>query len=391
MIDVPTVYTLSGLSSLLASAILVWLRGDHRSAGPALTRFTGAVLVLGAAFICFAARDIGQGPMIAILGYAGFGVSAVLIWQACARLFGAPTRTRVALLALLAYVGALLTVHEASAQHAVARMAVNGGFMIVFFGLAARQAHRSRWIAALRSVRLMRTVMVFFCCVFAVRVFAFLLEVIPLHPDGSAPPGTGRLLFALLLGSLPFAITFAAFSCANSQLSAALRRTATTDDLTGLLTRRWLLDSGSRLLERPSPSECTALLMIDLDNFKAINDRHGHGGGDEVLCHVANVLRDNLRPGDFIARYGGDEFCALLQVRGEASAFVVAERIRAAMEARPHRIDGEPVPLTLSIGVTIHRTGATLRQTLDEADRRAYRAKAGGRNRVVANDPPIPA
>ena len=102
--------------------------------------------------------------------------------------------------------------------------------------------------------------------------------------------------------------------------------------------------------------------MIDIDRFKPINDRHGHGVGDQVLRHVAGVLRQSLRPDSLIVRYGGDEFCALVSQR---------------------------IPVTLSIGVTVHRPGKTLGQLLDEADRRAYRAKADGRNRVIADDLPV--
>jgi diguanylate cyclase (GGDEF)-like protein len=143
------------------------------------------------------------------------------------------------------------------------------------------------------------------------------------------------------------------------------------------------------MLGAPPESGCLALLMVDIDNFKNINDQHGHGIGDLVLRHVANVLRQSLRPDSLIVRYGGDEFCALVPVPGEAAAFVVAERLRSTMEASPYRLDNQRIPVTLSIGVTVHRHGKTLRQLLDEADRRAYRAKAGGRNRVVAEDLPV--
>src|SRR5690606_12512428 len=173
------------------------------------------------------------------------------------------------------------------------------------------------------------------------------------------------------------------------QLSVRLRRMATTDDLTGLVARRSLQESADRLLGKPAGDGCIALLMIDVDNFKVINDRYGHGIGDHVLRHVAGVLRQSLRPDSLIVRYGGDEFCALVPVPGEATAFVVAERLRATMEASPYRLDGQRIPVTLSIGVTVHRHGKTLRQLLDEADRRAYRAKADGRNRVVAEDLPV--
>ena len=388
LIDIPTVYLLTAFSSLLGCIVLMRLRGDYRDSAPALTLFAVAILALGAGFVCFGVREHSHTTAVVMTGYIAFGVSAVLIWQACARLFGVPARPGVATLSLVVYVAGLSTIHEPSAEHAVARIAMNSAFMIVFLGLSARQAHRSRWIAMLRSVRLLRNVMLFFCGVFAIRVLAFLAHGIPLHADGSAPPTVWRLSFAMLTGTLPFSLTVVAFTIANSQLSVELRKSATTDELTGLLTRRWLLDAGSRLLENTSAKGCIALLMIDLDNFKAVNDKYGHGRGDEALRHVASVLRNNLRPGDFIARYGGDEFCALAPVRGEAAAFVVAERVRAAMEAQPFRIDGEPMPITLSIGVTIHRNGDTLRQTIDEADRRAYSAKSGGRNRVVAEDEP---
>ncbi len=132
--------------------------------------------------------------------------------------------------------------------------------------------------------------------------------------------------------------------------------------------------------------ECIALLMIDLDDFKTVNDRHGHSVGDEMLRHVAQLLRSALRPDSLIVRYGGDEFCALVPVPGEAAAFGIAERLRATIEAVPFRQASLPLPITMSIGVSIHRPGRALREMLDEADRRAYRAKSQGRNRVVADD-----
>jgi diguanylate cyclase (GGDEF)-like protein len=186
-------------------------------------------------------------------------------------------------------------------------------------------------------------------------------------------------------------MTVVVLSIANSQLSSELHRMATTDDLTGLVARRSLHDSARRLVEQTAGGGCVAVLMIDLDDFKSVNDRHGHALGDEVLRHIAQVLRKVLREESLIVRYGGDEFCALVPVAGEAAAFVVAERLRVAVEASPYRFGREAVPVTLSIGVTVHRNGATLRQLFDEADRRAYRAKAGGRNRVVGDDPLVSA
>ncbi|RPH62102.1 MAG: GGDEF domain-containing protein [Burkholderiales bacterium] len=391
LIDIPTVYALTGFSSLVGAMILIGLRGDHRECGPALTLFAAGILALGIGFLSFAVRGDVRSSLVPTVGHFTFGASAVLIWLGSRHLYGVATRPAVAAIALASYAAALVAMREPTAAQAMGRIALSSVFIVAFMGLAALEAHRSRWVKALRSVRLIRGLLVVFCAIVTVRMIVFLAQGIPLQADGSAPPGVLRALFAVIFGSLPFAITVSVLSIANSQLSMRLRQMATTDDLTGLVSRRSLQESANRLLGQPAGDGCIALLMIDVDNFKMINDRHGHGVGDQVLRHVAGVLRQSLRPDSLIVRYGGDEFCALVPVPGEAAAFVVAERLRATMEASPYRLAGGRVAVTLSIGVTAHRHGKTLRQLLDEADRRAYRAKADGRNRVVAEDAPVAA
>ncbi len=390
--DVPTVYMLTGFSSLVGAGILLWVRRDHRDSSPALTLFAAGILALGLGFLSFAARAGLSNWLAPLAGYAGFGVSAVLIWLGSRQLYGLgrmPGQAMVSGIAIAGYVAALFAIREPTAAKAIGRIVLSSVFVITFMGLAAWEAHRSRWIRTLRSVRLIRGLLLLFCVIVALRMIAFVAQGIPLHADGSAPPDVLRSFFAVVFGSLPFAITVSVLGIANSQLSSRLHLMATTDDLTGLVSRRSLQESAKRLLGQVAENGCVALLMIDVDSFKAINDRHGHTIGDHVLRHVANVLRQSLRPDSLIVRYGGDEFCALVPVPGEAAAFVVAERLRATMEASPHRLDSQRVPITLSIGVTVHRHGKTLRQLLDEADRRAYRAKADGRNRVVAEDAPM--
>ncbi len=383
--DVSTMYVLTGFSSLVGAVILIWLRGDHRESGPALPLFAAAILAIGVGFLSFGARDDVVGWLI---GYTGFGVAAVLSWLGSQQLFGHPARPVVAGIALAGYLAALFAMHDATAAQAIGRITLSSLFVAGFMGLAALEAHRSRWIGQLRSARLFRALLIAFGAIVMARLAAFVANAILLHSDGSAPPSLLLVLSAVVFGSLPFAITVSVLSVANSQLSARLKKLATTDDLTGLVSRRSLQESADRLLGAAPGTGCIALLMIDIDRFKPINDRHGHGVGDQVLRHVAGVLRQSLRPDSLIVRYGGDEFCALVPVAGEAAAFVVAERLRATMEASPCRLDSQRIPVTLSIGVTVHGTGKTLAQLLDEADRRAYRAKADGRNRVIADDLP---
>ncbi len=143
------------------------------------------------------------------------------------------------------------------------------------------------------------------------------------------------------------------------------------------------------MLARLPADGCLAVLMIDLDDFKRVNDAHGHAVGDEVLRHVARLLRESLREDSLIVRYGGDEFCALVPVASEAAAFVVGERLRIAMATSPYLQVDPPIMITASVGVSVHRHGSSLRERLVEADKRAYNAKAGGRNLVVGDRPTL--
>jgi diguanylate cyclase (GGDEF)-like protein len=160
---------------------------------------------------------------------------------------------------------------------------------------------------------------------------------------------------------------------------------AFTDVLTGLGNRRWMKDIFEREVTRAHlDKQPLCLLMIDIDNFKRFNDHYGHIAGDRVLVAVADALRDRLRPTDLIARFGGDEFAALLPGLDLEHGKVAAERLRSRIaEISPANLSAG---ITVSIGVSANGAGdevATLMQRSDEA---MYAAKAGGRNRVASSD-----
>jgi diguanylate cyclase (GGDEF)-like protein len=166
---------------------------------------------------------------------------------------------------------------------------------------------------------------------------------------------------------------------------ADLRRLAMFDTLTGMYNRRALMDLAERELARSrrSGAPC-AILMIDLDRFKRVNDEFGHQAGDRVLAEFGAVAKNSLRTEDLVGRYGGEEFCAVLPGAGTRVALGVAERLRAAVAGRP--LGGLPRATTVSIGVAAGEGGAD--ELLDDAVARAdaalYRAKREGRNRVVS-------
>lgn len=160
---------------------------------------------------------------------------------------------------------------------------------------------------------------------------------------------------------------------------ALAERAALTDALTGLPNRRQFQERAEQAVAaaRRYGHPC-ALLLIDVDHFKAVNDAAGHAAGDAVLRRVASVLRDGVRKPDVAARYGGEEFAVLCLASGEAEAAVLAERLRAAV-ARPS--GGRDV--TISVGVAaVARADHTVEALVERADRALYAAKRAGRDRV---------
>ena len=160
---------------------------------------------------------------------------------------------------------------------------------------------------------------------------------------------------------------------------------ALTDALTGLYNQRYLRRHLGGLLEAGQSHEI-AVLMIDVDHFKAVNDSQGHAAGDKALRAVAETLRSNIRVFDSLARYGGEEFAVVMPGTGADDAAIAAERLRAAVEAAPiESMIGISHKLTVSIGVACAGDATTTPEALlDAADCALYQAKRAGRNRVVA-------
>jgi diguanylate cyclase (GGDEF)-like protein len=184
---------------------------------------------------------------------------------------------------------------------------------------------------------------------------------------------------------------FALLVLLHADQEQQLRGLATTDVLTSVLNRQGFFEQASRLLGRQAEGDAGCVLMLDLDDFKQVNDRHGHAAGDTVLRQFARLLRRQLRPGDCIGRIGGEEFAALLVGASPQEAQDIANRLRQSWEATSVRVGDQVLRCTVSIGVCA-ASGGSLAAHLQRADAALYRAKAEGRNRVaVAADEPSPA
>jgi diguanylate cyclase (GGDEF)-like protein len=173
-------------------------------------------------------------------------------------------------------------------------------------------------------------------------------------------------------------------SLVKERIAHGYRRASLVDPLTGVPNRRAFHKQGVRIMRRSRlEHRSPALLLFDLDHFKSVNDTFGHPAGDGVLTAFCRVAEAHLRPTDFFARLGGEEFVCLLPDASHRDALAVAERVRSAFEATGHSIGGEPLVATVSAGVAVAEdNGCDLAALLARADRALYRAKRQGRNRV---------
>jgi diguanylate cyclase (GGDEF)-like protein len=181
------------------------------------------------------------------------------------------------------------------------------------------------------------------------------------------------------------AANLASIAIEHQQSVAELERQAHIDYLTGLANRGRFMELAEAEKARATRyGNPFAMLLLDVDHFKTINDRYGHKTGDAVLRELGSVLRKTLREVDIIGRIGGEEFAALLPETGATRAPEVAERLRQEIADREMpAVEGEPVHVTVSIGV-VAATSHNMRidSILNLADIALYRAKNSGRNRV---------
>jgi diguanylate cyclase (GGDEF)-like protein len=255
----------------------------------------------------------------------------------------------------------------------------------LFFCLIGLFCIRALWV---RTESLVRMAYRFTAGSYAVMVLALAMRAIATLRAGSSTgfDAADKTFFLLAMSIAQFGAAFGFMLMLNYRLAAELEYAASRDSLTGTLNRRSMsVIAGQLCLQLAKLQQPLALMMLDVDHFKSINDRYGHQQGDKVLQSVAELALASIRQSDYLGRYGGEEFCVLLPDSTENDAFQIAERMRNNFANTPLKTDsGETVICTISIGICDSRLfGLNYEAMVKQADKALYYAKRNGRNRVL--------
>ena len=215
--------------------------------------------------------------------------------------------------------------------------------------------------------------------------FRAVVTVLAVQPTSGAIGNSASQLGVLIVGAL-FIVSSSIgfFVMVHEHQRGLIEELSRRDVLTGVLTRRAFFDDAHQVIAK-HPSY--AVLMMDIDHFKSINDRFGHLGGDKVLAHCARLLMNSMRIDDVLGRYGGEEFCAILPNCGLAGAQKIAQSIVKQIREQNVMLDGQQmINFSLSIGVAAHQHVQDLLAAIGQADEALYAAKNAGRDCVCVTD-----
>jgi diguanylate cyclase (GGDEF)-like protein len=373
-----TGFTLAVAGGLL---LLSWLQ--HRSI-PALAMWGLAFVLAAIATGLIAARghipDLWSIIFANTLLSAGYGT----LWSGMRNFEGRSPQIGVALLGTLTWL--LACTFPAFYANPLARAELMAVMGVTYTLLTVRELWRGR-----RELLISRWPIILVLIAHAAAIPARIPLVGALV--SGQPPATALLTF-VLLESLVISMCGAYLfgNLASERLIHWHRKESLVDPLTGVPNRRAFMAHGTRLMHRLAIDERpVALLLLDLDRFKDVNDNFGHSAGDRILVEFCRIATAQLRPTDFFARLGGEEFACLLPNTAHQHAITISERVRAAFAATPHVVGGESITASVSIGVAV--SGASvgdLTSLMLLADRALYAAKSGGRNRVAADEPRAP-
>jgi len=386
IIDLPTLMIAGSFVSAVSGVFLIfaWTQTDHAHG---MLWWAAADLALAAAIPMLASPNFAVGDPALVVAVSLLNISPALIW-ASAR---AVNKRRIDIAIVGAGAVAWLVAYAMPIFRDTprAQVGLNLAIVAVFLSASAYEFWRgrdekltSRW-----------PLVVLLALHAGFSTFGALAAAF-----GGLAPSSLAVLYGWFgfvhLETLAFVVGTSIFTVAIARERNEIEHkiAASTDALTGLATRRAFYDRGEGLvtdcLTQPS---ALAIILFDLDGFKAINDTFGHGHGDEVLKLFGAAAMKTLRNSDLIGRLGGEEFGAILPGASIGAAYVAAERIRVAFADACTRLGDGTIRATVSAGIAQAQAGTTLDTLLQAADLALYRAKLQGRDRVEVAEKPEPA
>ena len=384
LIDVFTAYVICGAGALVGAGLLRLADSQEPQAAAAMRICRRGLTVLGISLMAFTAQGIIALPILQVLVSVGTLVGLVCSAWGLGLLSGQVVSARV--MWLLMFAVALLPVVSVSFGVNVLAKALAVGLLLV----------------SVLNVFMLRLFLTeppnAAARVLGLAMAALAISSVPrlawtLHYEGPALPHLLHLppyaqaAMAIFYGVLPALVATMMLLLVNARLQQLLTLRATTDELTGASSRRALHELAPGQIERSERRhQQTAVIMLDLDHFKTINDRFGHSTGDAVLKATVQLWRESLRTDSVLARYGGEEFVALVPVEDTPVAQQVAQRLCNAIADAPWAtLTPSGVSITTSVGDTLLRPEEPLDAALQRADAALYDAKKEGRNRVVVS------
>ena len=380
-VDIISAYCLCGASALVAAGVLLLAETGDPALARAIRVLVAGFVVLAAGMfpIGYAVDDGAPRHLLILLGTESvLGGTALFGWGFASLCGARPHQGFVLPVVLILVLNALAWTQSPRAFEWV----FNGSALLIALVITVAQ-WRFVGLGGTRAEKAVTTSLVLYSAVWAMRL-AFTAT-----SDGSRSFHASHLPAAIepwigvFYGTIPVIIAALTLNLVNERLTNRLRALAHTDELTGILSRRALRERAPELMARQQSSgRLVAALMIDIDHFKGVNDRHGHPAGDAVLKRTAQLVAMNLRSDSVVTRYGGEEFAVLLPVAGLDEARVAAERLRKAIESDVVEFGGARIGVTISVGLALVAPDELLDAALTRADKALYRAKNGGRNRV---------
>lgn len=383
MLDVRTLAFTSGVSGLLMAATMagLYVAGmrsraliDWSIAGLvyALGYFTGHVLqTVAVPFPLWVGGALANSLIVLGHGMVLVGVQ---------RYLDMPARTGLVIGVFVAMFASVFAFPELRETLRL-RIIFHSGFYVLFDAWAGILLWRTLRPGMRHFHRAVAVVLLIFAAFLATRLLYAVISPTLTTSFVQDPMQMSSFFMAMVFG---FCLTMALAVMMFREKQVELMALAEKDPLTGMNNRLSLDHVAERHMQHAADQGTElAVMLLDIDHFKRINDEYGHQAGDRALCEIARRIDQVVRDTDVAFRFGGEEFLILLPGASQAQAGVVAERLREAIDFRPFATDGESIHLTASIGMVMCRIGRERwEDCVRRADQALYRAKAGGRNRV---------